>query len=218
MQRHINSAVLALGLLCSGLAAADEHAPVAAPKISVGDSWTYQLTDLWKNEPGDLNRTEVTAVNDSDILADIKHAATGALVAQTRFTREMNPFDLGKTHLDQAFVRYAFPLEVGKEWKSTASGDNAAAGKRWRYQFEGKVVGWEKVKVPAGEFDALKIAVVGYFQGEQVSRRGGSGQLNETVWYAPAVNNYVKLEYNDTNLQGHPHNRHLWELTDYARK
>jgi len=217
--RHLHRVILALGLLCSGwAAAADAQGPIAAPAVAVGDNWTYQHTDVWKNAPGNLDRTEVTAVDDSGILADVKRADSGALLMQQRFSRDMNPRDHGRMHFEPGFARYAFPLEVGKEWKSTADAENPAAGKRWRVQFEGKVLGWEKIQVPAGEFDALKIAVVGYYQSEEVNRRGGNGQLNETVWYAPAVNNFVRLEYRDTNAQGHIHNRDLWELTAYGKK
>jgi hypothetical protein len=209
---------LTLVLSGSGAFAAGEHAPIAAPAVTVGDSWTYRYTDVWKNQPGSLNRIEVTAVTDTDILVDIKRAATGALLSQQRFSHEMNPIDRGKMHFAPAFGRYSFPLAPGKEWMLDATGKNEAAGKRWRYQFKGKVLNWEKITVPAGDFDVLKIELVAFYQGEEVGRMGGSGQLKETVWFAPAVNNFVRLEYRDTNWQGTIFNRDMWELTAYTRK
>ena len=219
MPRFLRRTVLTLCLLGSSLALAEEpRAPVAAPDVAVGDSWTYQYTDVWKNAPGSRNRLEVTAVDDSGIRADVKRVATGAVISQQRFSREMNPVDRGKMHFEPAYPRYVFPLAPGKEWRSQATGENPSLGRRWRYRFEGKVVGWEKIKVPAGEFDALKVEVVAYYQGEEVNTNGGSGQLNETSWFAPAVNNFVRMEYRDTDWQGHIYNRDLWELTAYARK
>lgn len=219
MKRQVSRTVLAVCLVCSALsAAADEHSPIAAPAVAVGDSWTYQYTDVWKKLPGNRNRMEVTSVDDAGIHVDIKRAASGALVTRQRFSREMNPIDRGNTHFAPAFGRYAFPLEAGKEWSSDATGDNPVVGKHWRYRFKGKALGWEKVTVPAGEFDALKIVVTAYYQGEEVGSNGGSGQSNETVWYAPAVNNFVKLEYQDTDWNGRIFNRDMWELAAYKKQ
>lgn len=220
MQRQLATSALGLGLILAVLhgASADEHAPIAAPLVAVGDSWTYQYTDVWKHLPGNLNRMEVTAVDDRGILVDIKRATSGALVVKQRFSRELNPIDRGRMHFEPAFGRYAFPLEPGKEWTSDATGENPAAGRRWRYRIKGKALGWEKIKVQAGEFDALKVEVVGYYHGEEVGSNGGSGQLNETLWFAPAVNNFVKLEYQDTDWQGRTYNRDIWELAAFTRK
>jgi hypothetical protein len=55
------------------------------------------------------------------------------------------------------------------------------------------VLGWERVKVPAGEFDALKVerrVFVGYW--ESVIR--GSSVIHEYEWYAPAVKWAVRRE------------------------
>lgn len=219
MQRLLNSTMMVLSLLISGLApAADEHASIIAPAVTVGDSWTYQYTDVWKNQPGNLNRMEVTAINESGIEVDIKRAASGALISHQRFSREMNPIDRGKMHFAPAFIRYEFPLEPGKEWRSDATGENAAVGRRWRYQVKGRAIGWEKIRVRAGEFEALKIVVTAYYQGQEVGTNGGTGQLTETLWYSPAVNNFVKLEYQDTDWTGRIFNRDVWELTAYVNK
>ena len=211
--------VVVLGLLVSGLAAAaDGHAPIAAPVVAVGDSWTYQYTDVWKNQPGNLNRLEVTAINERGIEVDVKRAASGALVLHQLFSRDMNPIERGKMHFAPSFTRYAFPLEAGKEWRSEVTGDNAAAGKRWRYQIKGKALGWEKVRVQAGEFETMKIVVTAFYQGREVGTNGGSGNLIETLWYSPAVHNFVKLEYQDTDWTGKIFNRDAWELTAYVNK
>ena len=217
MHRKI-ALILILVFSALGAAAAEQQSPIAAPTVAVGDSWTYQYTDVWKHQPGNLNRMEVTGVDASGILVDVKRAATGALVAHQRFSRDMNPVNRGNMHFAPAFGRYAFPLEPGKEWSSEATGQNNAAGKRWRYQFKGKALGWEKITVQAGEFDALKIELVAFYQGEEVGSNGGSGQLKETLWFAPAVNNFVKLDYQDTDWQGRVFNRDLWELTAYTKK
>ena len=207
--------LLSLSLLAAAAGAAE---PASAPTISVGDSWTYQYNDLWKHTPGNLNRTEVTAVDASGIQVDIKRASTGAVLSHYRYTPDMNPIDRGKMHFAPHYARFDFPLAPGKTWTVDATGDNAAAGKRWRYQINGKAIGWEKITVPAGEFDVIRVEVVAYYQGAETGSRGGSGRSKETAWYAPAVNNFVKLEYQDTNWEGAIFNRDEWELTAFSRK
>lgn len=204
-------------LATAGQAVAAETVAVA-PVINVGDNWTYQYTDVWKHLPGNLHRLEVTAVDEAGIQVDVKRSATGAVISHQRFSADMNPVDRGKMHFAPYYARFAFPLAPGKQWTVDATGENAAAGKRWRYQIKGRALGWEKVTVPAGEFDAIKVEVISYYHGEEVGSRGGSGQSKEMVWFAPTVNNFVKLEYQDTNWQGTIFNRDMWELTAFSKK
>lgn len=220
MNQHVIGVVLAASLLFSGLtvAAPDGYGPIPIPSVSVGDTWTFRYTDIWKGQPGNLTRQEVVAVEATGISIDTKRATDGRLLSHLRFSREMNPVDRGNMHFAPAFTRYAFPLEPGKEWSSDVLGENLKSGKNWRYQFKGKVLGWEKIKVPAGEFDVLKIDVAAYYVGRESATNGGSGNLRETLWFAPAVNNFVRLEYQDTDWQGKIFNRDAWELAAFTRK
>lgn len=209
-------AVLCFILPCT-LAQAGNHESVPAPAPAVGDSWTYQYTDVWKGAKGNINRMEVASIDDAGVHVDIKRAASGALISTQLFAPDMNPIDRGGMHFAPSFARYAFPLAPGKEWSSEIVGDNSKAGKQWRYQIKGKVVDWEKVRVPAGEFEALKIVVEAQYAEAADSGHPG-GKLNETVWFVPALNNYVKLEYQDADAQGRLYSRDSWELMSFAHK
>ncbi|MYM30296.1 hypothetical protein GTP58_18345 [Duganella sp. CY15W] len=210
-------AVLCFILPCA-LAQAGSRESVSSPAPVVGDSWTYQYTDVWKGVKGNTNRMEVTAVDENGIHVDVKRAASGALISTQLFSPQMNPVDRGAMHFAPSFARYAFPLAPGKEWNSDVTGNNPKQGKNWRYQIKGKVLDWEKVKVPAGEFDALKIVVEATYSAQDTFTKNGSGQLTETVWFVPELNNFVKLDYRDTDWQGRIYNRDSWELTAYVRK
>ncbi|MFS2004689.1 hypothetical protein ACEN9F_13790 [Duganella sp. CT11-25] len=218
LHRAIHTLAAVGVLLASQLALAADHGPVPLPAPGVGDSWTYQYTDVWKGAKGNVNRIEVAAIDNDGVHVDVKRAASGALLSKLLFSAEMNPIDRGNMHFAPSFARYAFPLAPGKEWTSHATGDNPKAGKRWRYRVQGKVLDWEKVKVPAGEFEALKIVVEALYNGEEVGSNGGSGHLTETVWFVPELNNFVKLDYQDTDWQGRIFNRDSWELLSYVRK
>jgi hypothetical protein len=72
-------------------------------------------------------------------------------------------------------------------------------GRRFPVWIEGKVLGWERVKVPAGEFEALKIERNVYFEYWEYAVRGRS-EIREHEWYAPAAKQSVKREMRSSYL------------------
>lgn len=85
--------------------------------------------------------------------------------------------------------RYAFPLWEGKKW----SGWVSWSGGSYSGSFYGKGVaaGWEKVEVPAGTFEALRV--------EQYS----NDQLWATCWYAAEVQYPAKCVFAQLTGQDH---------------
>jgi hypothetical protein len=114
-------AVLCFILPCALAQAGHEAVPLPAPAI--GDSWTYQYTDVWKGAKGNINRIEVAAIDEAGIHVDIKRAASGALLS-SQLQPEMNPVERGSMHFAPSFARFAFPLAPGKEWSSDVTGNN----------------------------------------------------------------------------------------------
>jgi len=72
--------------------------------------------------------------------------------------------------------RVIYPLEEGThvQWK----GDLKAAWIDKKIKFDGKVLGWEEVEVPAGKFNCIKLYYDQYRDAEHVQ---------ETAWYAEGV-------------------------------
>jgi hypothetical protein len=84
----------------------------------------------------------------------------------------------------------SFPLEVGKKWRfSDEYTDYSWGGVEGKMDVGAEVVGYEKVRVPAGEFDAFKLKA----DGKWVSG-GASGGFSRTYWYAPAAREVVKWD------------------------
>lgn len=208
---------IAICLVLAGpLALAEARLPAPPPTPAVGDSWTYQYSDVRKGVKGNLNRIEVTSIDNAGVHVDVRRADGGAPPTQQLFSSEMNPIDRGAMHFAPSFARFAFPLAPGKEWQSDVVGDNQKLGKQLRYTIKGKVLDWEKIKVPAGEFDALKVVVDAAYRDAGVDN-DGNGKLTETIWFVPEINNFVKLDYRETDKQGRIANRDSWELTSYVR-
>jgi hypothetical protein len=220
MLKQVFAATLACALSSFITLASADATPGTAPvpTIKIGDSWTYRYTDNWKGQPGELSVQEVVSVSDKEILLDVKRVADSKVYRRLRWSEQLNPISRGNMQFSPWYPRYAFPLETGKTWTQEVAGKNPANGKSWRYEFKVKVAGWEKVAVAAGEFDALRIDVESYYQGQEVYGNNGSGRSIETVWYAPAVKSYVKLDYQDTDWRGKVFNRDSLELTAFSVK
>ena len=203
-------------VLAGPFALAEARLPAPTPTPAVGDSWTYQYSDVRKGIKGNLNRIEVTSIDNAGVHVAVRRADGGAPPTQQLFSTDMNPIDRGSMHFTPSFSRFVFPLAPGTEWTSDVVGDNQKLGKQLRYAIKGKVLDWEKIKVPAGEFDALKVVVDARYRAEGAGA-DNDGQLTETIWFVPELNNFAKLDYLETDKQGRIANRDSWELTSYVR-
>ena len=90
------------------------------------------------------------------------------------------------------------PLQVGSSWEATYQ-TIAPTGARSRFKMESTVAAREKLSTPAGEFDTFRIDSKGYLSG--LSWQGGFGVLQK-VWYAPAIDRIVRLEYREQRSLG----------------
>lgn len=157
------------------------------PTFEVGDSWTYQQTDLWKNDlqPG----TKTIAVQ--KITADKVHFL-GTNLDGSKLSYNAN--------LDQNFQykfkgnsysnnEYSWPLTVGKSWKNDREYARGEADITLEEKCEVRAL--EKVEVPAGVFDTYLIACKSFF----TNSLGGKGSQENLRWYAPTVKRHVKSQY-----------------------
>jgi hypothetical protein len=193
-----------LALLFGGCAATtplSQQAPagmpasVPAPSIAAGDSWTYRVRDGFTSLPRGDQRHEVTRVAADRIeIAGMVERGDGIQVYDREWNWLRRPAtDLQTFEYSPAYQAFAFPLTPGKTWRSEATATDPGDGRRFPVRIEGRVLGWERVKVPAGEFDALKIerrVFIGYW--EHALR--GNSVIQEHEWYAPSVKWAVKRE------------------------
>jgi hypothetical protein len=191
---------------------------VEAPAIKVGDTWTFDKIDGLKNVKDSTSVTVVTAVTDSEIRADQTRSDTGAVTKVTR-NKSLNlmvvEMATGKALEDPFYPSFAFPLQAGKTWESEVTRTRTyESDRKVVAKLTGKVVGWEKVTVPAGTFDAMKIEVKGFTNGQNLRGRW-STQTTDTIWYAPAVKSHVKWLFEDVNSTSTYKNTELYELVSY---
>jgi hypothetical protein len=87
---------------------------------------------------------------------------------------------LSKRNTPQQY--FAWPLEVGKEWRTTYIRENLETKSSETFDYTVLLANVEEVKVPAGTFDSFKVEVYGF----------QNGTLAAELWYSPKVRWFVK--------------------------
>lgn len=72
------------------------------------------------------------------------------------------------------------PIAVGDRWTRTQKMSNLVSGRSTEYESSCTVAAWERVTVPAGTFDALRVEC------------SNSMDAQDTYWTSPAVHPFVK--------------------------
>lgn len=170
-------------------------AAVSAPTIAVGDTWTYRVHDGFTRLPRPDQHLQVKSVSGDriEVAGDVERS-DGSLI----FDRQWNWLKRPATNLQTfeyspAYQAFAFPLAPGKRWHARVMARDPVDGRRFPVWIDGTVLGWERVKVPAGEFDALKIERNVYIEYWEYAVRGRS-IIREFEWYAPAAKQSVRRE------------------------
>jgi hypothetical protein len=169
---------LAVCVLFTTSAIAQDAPNLERPDVKPGDTWTYRFTA--KDVINETSQVVIT-VDDSTITTETKRSADGAI------TKVDYPRDWAAN--SNTFKVFSFPLEVGKKWNSKRSYSTAQCGSMID-DLSAEVKGWEDVVVPAGKFRALRIEHNGTYQSAQC----GSGTKQHWYWYVPNVKRHVKYE------------------------
>lgn len=202
--------------------------PAAQPAHARGDTWTYREIDGY-GQRRELGRwiAEVTEVGPDGERMTLRAVTRG--VSDERRLAGGGSITAGRVSTQVPSGKFVPPLQLypatlapGQRWSQETMRSDPVVGGDRPVRIEGRVLGWEKIRVPAGEFDALKI--------ERVVYLGDSGRYRtqtrryETEWYAPAVRAPVKLQvweqWSDptiTRMLQHifTNNRELYELVEY---
>jgi len=195
---------------------------IERPEIRVGDRWEYVVTDRYTDAKSAL-ATEVVTVTGNRIYT---RTGGGAVESGGRnevievWDRDWNLLRQGSVEFTPNYPTGQFPLSEGSKWSGRVT--ILYAGPAPLHQeFEARAEGWERVTVPAGTFDAIRISVRGHFS---VTGVAASGDVTDVYWYAPAVRQFVKKEIQQMastfragiDMEINRHERYeRWELTRY---
>jgi len=200
---------------------------VPAPRVEIGDKWVYTV-----KEGNDLKAAQKTRGEKRTYIAEritAKEIVFEVMWGQNSFGKatydrqwnvisspDSNPHNLWTYEPHSA--SFSFPLFEGKKW--TAKYDVKTDVWEASYTADATVVGWEKVTVAAGTFDAIKIVTRVKWKGDRTDKTvedtqlrtadvGGiskstlkyyEGEGELTLWYVPEVNTYVKSIWDITEI------------------
>ena len=194
MTRHF---ALALALVLPPAAAAQDPERIVKPEIRKGDSWTYRSNGIIG--PGiDTYEIRVERSEGNTILV-VATRKSDAKEFDATFTTDWSTV-VGVSGLimspPPAFL--AFPMSIGdaRSISYTASRPRTDSPPT-QYKNEVRVVGWEEVTVPAGQFRAMKVAVEGEFFPPPARN---SAKMRITYWYVPDVRRWVKVQLDFPNV------------------
>ena len=187
--------ILLTALVVAGAVSASPAA--GAAESAVGDTYVYRIVNKYNKEPRGELRLRTQSAGDS---ITVEAAGPGAAAHTHVYTREGNwlryPLESRGKPVDYTFASplpaYAFPLEVGKSWSAKVKASTPEESRARTVRVDGKVLRKERVKVPAGEFDAIVIQRTAY--AGDASQAYSETRVRHTEWYAPALGRAVRLE------------------------
>lgn len=200
---------IAVGAFMLGASCFAQDKQDAVP-VKLGDTWTYNVTNLM--EPGKSQEvvTSVVSVNGDRWMGK----SVGTKTGESGFERS-HDWQIYKTitkNTVREFKPYAlnhgFPLEVGKTTSSEST--FTRAGGEGTQKYDSKVVGQEKVSIGGQSVDAWVVESKGFW-----NFNGVSGVLRNKFWYAPAVRGMVRLEFTRMSAQGGPDEKTVTEMTSF---
>lgn len=183
------------------LAAALGPAAPAAAAISAGDAYVYQLVNGYSKEVRGMLHYQVDRVDLDRITVSVSPDNAEAGWAHTEiYTKEGNWLrNLVESHgvpvdyeFSAPYPAYVFPLEPGKTWSMRVDATLPGSGERRSVRVDGKVMGNERIRVPAGEFDTVKVRRYIYPGDAHFTRM--ETRISELDWYVPALGRPVRTE------------------------
>ena len=172
-------ASLALAILAGPTMAQRADRPI----VRVGDWWQFvEYYSVASTEPN--RHWAITSVTSSRI----EGKENGEPLT---LTPELNVLESPRNKNSNPMA-LSFPLEIGKKWHFATEWMFKATGSNGTSNVNVDVVGYEKVTVPAGDFDAFKLVSRASMRG--ISPKGSRIEADavSTYWYAPAARAVVK--------------------------
>ena len=193
------SAAIAAGIVSLAFVVMTDVAAAAA----AGDSWAYRVANGYNHEVRGRVQYRVDKVEPGRIsvlvtpdVPALGGPRTEVYTPEGNWLRHplINHDQPVEYEFAQPYPAYLFPLEAGKSWSLRVNATNPLTGRRASVRVDGEVLGTERITVPAGAYDTIKVRRRIY-AGDWEGRRSETN-ITETDWYAPALGRAVRSERN----------------------
>jgi hypothetical protein len=188
--------------------------------VKPGDRWTYRWIDDIVGETKSYQTYTLTEIKDGAFSVAIAVSPVG----QSQPTTGLHVYDENWGLLDDGVwtrkvgdpvTGVRLPLKVGAKWEQHFTASRKNPDRESTIDATSVVTAYEEVSLRFGlTYDAFKIET-----NEAVTGVGGgpSAALKVTLWYAPAVNRYVKRVI-ESRTNDRLQSRIVEALTDYKRR
>ncbi len=195
----------------SALAGAQVQFPVNLPTPKVGEVTKYRTVDLWNNKELSTSQIELVEIQNDRLVTRLTSSVDPSPSTRT-FTSEWQPCR-SMRNSDQLVCAGAlkFPMQLGGKhsydklpWPSGNGHSSGAC----------EVKAEEKVTVPAGTFDAVRLECSGFWN--RIFDGTFGGKQTELFWYAPAIARIVKSQFFDFTSSGAANTKSQTEMTQFT--
>jgi hypothetical protein len=178
---------------------------VEAPVWNVGDKWVFTQGNI---ECVGIDQNSYT-LNFSKDTCRVENSGLEKIIFEKSTLNKIYAIREDKREKFTGVQRRIldFPFNLGKEWNDTGtvtSRSGPMKGKTMDLSETFKILGWENVKVQAGNFKTIKLQ-------HTIQNRTMKASGESLYWYAPEVKYFVKCQY-DTNYWAGVTN---WELASF---
>ncbi len=187
----------------------------------VGDNWTYSLIENGKRQV-DMVTVAITAVDGDQVQEAVNRVAVRQSATTRTFSARFDPqaafqeVELPGKYLLVEFSPYfliAEPPRTGTEWSSPEADltlDKAAA-QRVRTRMSVRVLGQERIQVPAGEFTATRI------EARSATGTAADRDVVYTYWYSADVRRTIKISRRQLGAGGGKGSEETLELLGFQQ-
>jgi hypothetical protein len=181
-------------------------ASVAPSRVTVenrmpqaGDTWTYTLSYPHQfgrpSRPSSNYVVKIGSLSEGKIIDQI--SIDGGSVSDVTQSSQLSVAPQGGVSLFSPYLVAFRDLPQRGSIGSVANLDPACNG-RYGCEAKARVLGEEAVQVPAGKFNAIKVAITQEWRGSGVSDPRVAAQMiggrTVTVWYVPEIKRAVKVQ------------------------
>jgi hypothetical protein len=172
--------------------ASSAHAQVATrPAVEAGDEWRFAVYyTVPTSEPSrtwrivSVGAERIEATEDGEPLT---------------LTPELNVLDSPRSSESNPRA-LSFPMEVGMAWRYRSDWVFKPKKSNGSFDVDVRVVSYEKVRVPAGEFDAFRLVSTAAISGTSPVNSRYEAEARTTYWYAPAARAIVRSIHHNPYL------------------
>ena len=171
------------------------------PNVREGQYWEYAVRDAYTGLPRGLVRHTLAVSEPDRVVVDVTR--DGQRIDTYIYAGGWNPIEQPLTNLqrfryDPPFPAYDFPLYAGKAWRRVVRATDAVTGRSYNVHVHARVGGLRRIRVPAGEYEALQVRRYVYAGNAEFFRL--QEEIVQNDWYAPAIGNAIVSEGSSSHI------------------